>query len=323
MCSPLENQPGLKYIAITAGHVIPDNDTHVLVYNDATGEDVSLKVSSSSYRAEGKRLLRHAQRPEQLSAGFDEIAFLIFPPAAVKYVALEPYNINVHYFEVNAEMVEIEKKRNPVTNRYRDIVRKLRLSPVMVFKKGSETDLTMGRLIGIEKEAPPGWYKNEDEEEEVNTDFISFEHDPEEEESSFLDQNVAPFSASPLYSTSSQSLSFTSEETSSSDGFPGSFSDSNGSHKSSEDDEERVAGIWYGKVQWMDNHTEFGAPGDSGSLVYAIESGVYVPLGIYLGTPEAWRAQDAQQTSCSCFISLETFAYGGLQEGLELVFPPA
>ena len=73
----------------------------------------------------------------------------------------------------------------------------------------------------------------------------------------------------------------------------------------------------------MDNHTEFGAPGDSGSLVYAIESGVYVPLRIYLGTPEAWRAQDAQQASCSCFISLETFAYGGLQEGLELVFPPA
>ena len=162
MCSPLENQPGLKYIAITAGHVIPDNDTHVLVYNDSTGEDVSLKVSSSSYRSEGKRLLGHAQRLGQLSAGFDEIAFLIFPPAAVKYVALEPYNINVHYFEVNAEMVEIEKKRNPVTNRYRDIVRKLRLSPVMVFKKGSETDLTMGRLIGIEKEAPPGWYKNED-----------------------------------------------------------------------------------------------------------------------------------------------------------------
>lgn len=305
------------YIAITAGHVIPDNDTHVLVYNDATGEDISLRVSSSSYRSEGKRLLGHAERPEHAPAGFDEIAFLIIPQAALKYFALESYNINVHYFGINAERLEAEKKRNPVTNRYQDIERKLRISSVMVFKKGSQTDLTMGRLISVEKDPPPRWYKNEDEEEQLNTDFISFEDDTEEEESSSVDQNVEPFSAPPVYSTS-PSRSLISEESSSSHGYSGSFSNTSGSNRSSEDDEERVAGIWYGKVQWSDHHTEFGAPGDSGSLVYAIESGIYVPLGIYLGTPEAWRPQ-----SCSCFVSLETFAYGGLQEDLEFVFPPA
>lgn len=59
MCSPLENRPGLMYIAITAGHVIPNNDMCALVYNDATGEDISLDVSISSYRSGDKRLQGH------------------------------------------------------------------------------------------------------------------------------------------------------------------------------------------------------------------------------------------------------------------------
>jgi hypothetical protein len=41
---------------------------------------------------------------------------------------------------------------------------------------------------------------------------------------------------------------------------------------------------WVGKVMPMDAQRPFGAPGDSGTVVYAVEWGIVVPLGIHLGT---------------------------------------
>jgi hypothetical protein len=67
---------------------------------------------------------------------------------------------------------------------------------------------------------------------------------------------------------------------------------------------------WIGVVQWMD--VPFSTSGDSGSLVFARENGIYIPLGIHLGAQEA--------TQQSYFLSLETFCYEAENKGLQLHF---
>ena len=59
-------------------------------------------------------------------------------------------------------------------------------------------------------------------------------------------------------------------------------------------------------VQW--GETPFSAPGDSGSLVFEMESGLIVPLGIHVGAPESIMRH-------SVFISLDTFCYKAEEEG--------
>lgn len=53
----------------------------------------------------------------------------------------------------------------------------------------------------------------------------------------------------------------------------------------STDDEELDDEEWIGFVKWT--NIPFTAPGDSGSLMFALESGVTVPLGIHYGDPES------------------------------------
>jgi hypothetical protein len=68
---------------------------------------------------------------------------------------------------------------------------------------------------------------------------------------------------------------------------------------------------WVGIVKWAD--VPFSAPGDSGSLVFAIEEGVTIPLGIHVGAPTSIPQH-------SVFISIETFCYEAENEGWELHF---
>lgn len=70
---------------------------------------------------------------------------------------------------------------------------------------------------------------------------------------------------------------------------------------------------WLGRVRWIGEDFPFAGPGDSGSLVFAIESGITIPLGIHVGSP-------ASEPCCSIFISTDTFCYEGDREGWELVF---
>jgi hypothetical protein len=68
---------------------------------------------------------------------------------------------------------------------------------------------------------------------------------------------------------------------------------------------------WLGVVKW--GETAFSAPGDSGSLVFAMEEGVVVPLGIHIGAPTSILEH-------SVFISLDTFCYKAEEEGWDLAF---
>lgn len=54
----------------------------------------------------------------------------------------------------------------------------------------------------------------------------------------------------------------------------------------------------------------FASPGDSGSLVYAIEDGTHIPLGIHVGSSEPH----------SYFISIETYCLVAESEGWDLRF---
>jgi len=118
--------------------------------------------------------------------------------------------------------LQLSEMADPVSRSRRgDILRRL---PMIVYKVGTATELTIGRLVRIQDNSPKGWYTlNEDGEEETD--------DEETEEAE-------------------------------------------------KDDDE-----WLGVVEWMD--PLFSASGDSGSLVFAREDGIHIPLGIHVGSPDS------------------------------------
>jgi hypothetical protein len=75
-----------------------------------------------------------------------------------------------------------------------------------------------------------------------------------------------------------------------------------------DDIDETEEDEWLGVVEWMD--VPFANSGDSGSLVFAREDGIHIPLGIHVGSP-------GSMPRTSIFISLETFCLEAEAEGLE------
>jgi hypothetical protein len=76
----------------------------------------------------------------------------------------------------------------------------------------------------------------------------------------------------------------------------------------------RHAHRWVGVVEWVHPTIPFSAPGDSGSLVYAMKNTAVVPLGIHIGRPNG-------RPGCSLFLALESFLLEGELHGLNLYFP--
>ena len=141
---------------------------------------------------------------------------------------------------------------DPVSLSRRDTIQKLlEVGPIIVYKVGATTDLTMGRFVDITDLPPLGWYEPEKDEDK---DEVGEEEEEDEDE------------------------------------------------VEKEDDE------WLGVVEWMD--VPFANSGDSGSLVFAREDGILIPLGIHVGSP-------ASMPNTSVFVSLETFCLGAEAEGLE------
>lgn len=70
---------------------------------------------------------------------------------------------------------------------------------------------------------------------------------------------------------------------------------------------------WLGCVRWISEEFPFTHPGDSGSLVFAKEGGITVPLGIHIGSPDSMPC-------CSVFVSIETYCFEAEKEGWELTF---
>ena len=81
-----------------------------------------------------------------------------------------------------------------------------------------------------------------------------------------------------------------------------------GDEEKDEEGLEKEEDEWLGVVEWMD--VPFAHSGDSGSLVFAREEGILIPLGIHVGSPESMLRK-------SIFVSLETFCLAAEAEGLE------
>lgn len=70
---------------------------------------------------------------------------------------------------------------------------------------------------------------------------------------------------------------------------------------------------WMGVVEW--DTIPFSTGGDSGSLVFAAEGGMIIPLGIHVGAKSEQRR--------SYFILIETFCLVAEKEGWEMCFASA
>jgi hypothetical protein len=175
----------------------------------------------------------------------------------VKFFSRHIANLNVHYFAEEGRTVPVFNMADPLFLPRRNTLQKLlEVGPIIVYKVGVMTDLTVGRFVSIEDDPPEGWYTLEEDEEEVEK-----EDDVEEVEKEDDVEEVEK-----------------------------------------EDDE------WLGVVEWID--IPFSTHGDSGSLVFAREDGIHIPLGILVGAP-------ASMPNTSVFISLDTFCLEAEAGGLE------
>lgn len=250
MSSPLPGtQSGLVFVSLTAAHVIPDGASHLAVQHPTNASSyIQFEVPHFSKRLQGRR----AAHGEDIPPFFDDLGFLVISPNDIKYFAHSYYNINTHFLDQYAGPQQI--LLDPLArDRYYKLKKVLRRSSVIVFKKGSQTDQTMGHLVDVTKEPPEGWYE--------------WAAAPKGSDKSFEEPRLD-------LSSSCSSV----EETSG----------------------------WFGVVQW--STVPFAAPGDSGSHVFAVESGILVPLGVHVGSPESIPNH-------SVFISLEAFCLEGERQG--------
>ena len=75
--------------------------------------------------------------------------------------------------------------------------------------------------------------------------------------------------------------------------------------------EDKDSNEWLGVVKWISSNYEFAAGGDSGSLVFATEGNIIIPIGIHVGRP---------RSGFSIFISLETYCFKAESHGHTLEF---
>ncbi|KAL2870263.1 uncharacterized protein BJX67DRAFT_345046 [Aspergillus lucknowensis] len=261
------------YVALTAGHVIPDGfDDIDLAIPGEEGRIVKLKVSKTSRRLQERRIYGDPSRP-----GTDDVGFLVLSPEDLDIAEHQYHNINVHYFSFRA-LGKSAMLQPLIQPRVRSIRKALRRSSILVFKRGAGTDLTMGHFSKLQREPPEGWY-SDSELSDLDSSFIEFI-----KERNLNTRNGETQSGlNPVFSDLSETSSVSSSDT---------------------DDDASVD--WFGEVTWSD--VGFAGPGDSGSLVFAIESGVFVPLGIHLGSLGSGQGP-------SYFLCLETFCEQARIEG--------
>ena len=246
----------LTYVALTAGHVIPDGQDVLCIRNRKDNSFVELKVAPKSRQLNGRPLGCQDEDPSWK----DDCGFLIVGGNDIQHFDHCIPNLNVQYF--SKKPLSLSQILDPVSTLRTYEIRKLVRGPgLVVYKRGATSELTLGNLVQIMTSPPQGWYQ--------------------------------------LEATEAGTREWWEEAT-----------EGDSWDEASEDDEDE--GEWMGLVKWAAD-TPFSAPGDSGSLVFALESGVTVPLGIHVGAPESIPNH-------SVFVCLETFCYEAEKEGWELKF---
>src|SRR5947209_516268 len=75
----------------------------------------------------------------------------------VKFFSRHIANLNVHYFAEEGRTVSVPKMTDPLSSSRRDIPEKLlEVGPIIVYKVGVMTDLTMGRFVKYWTNHPRG-----------------------------------------------------------------------------------------------------------------------------------------------------------------------
>jgi len=257
-----------------AGHVIPDGDTHMFIQNPKDQSMIDLKIATYSVRDEGRPLGRAKDSPNFQ----DDCGFLIIDEDKLPHFDHLIPCVDPHFY--SSSKSGADNSLDPVSPFRRQRIEKqlLSRSRVVVHKRGAATDLTMGYFININDTAPRGWYQSQLDEDNTREWWQDGGDDGDGDVSGSKDMGDND-------------------------------ADDNGDEVIGYDKDDLE---WIGVVQWADD--PFSAPGDSGSLVFALEEGITVPLGIHVGAPEAMPRH-------SIFISIETYCYEAEdKEGWELCF---
>jgi hypothetical protein len=155
------------YIALTAGHAIPDGDDCLLVKNRKLDLFTSLTVAAQFRRFGNRPLGRLKEDPSFL----DDVGILFVGNDDLKYFSRHIANLNVHYFDPEGRTSTVSEMADPMSLSRKSALQKwLDVSPIIVYKVGITTDLTIGRFVTMTNFEPKGWYKPEDEEEAEEMD---------------------------------------------------------------------------------------------------------------------------------------------------------
>lgn len=221
-----------------------------------------LVVSGCSTREGG----RPVGRKDSMISFQEECASLRIPSDALTHFFHAILSVNLGYHST-LDIAE-DKLADPICDSRRtNLQNALDMGPMIVYKRGASTDLTLGRFIKIRSKPPKGWYgrslhdlsSDVDDDDDNNDDNDNDDEDDDDEDD---DDN-----------------------------------------EDDEDDDDGNAGTdfeeWLGYVEWLP-HLPFTAPGGLGAMGYAMEGGIKIPLGIHIGAP-------ASNPNHSVFVSLETF----------------
>jgi len=248
---------------------------------------VQLRVAPKSRRLNGRPLGRQDEDP----SFHDECAYLIVDSNDIQYFDHCIPNLDVHYFSTRNLL--LSQILDPVSIRRAGYFRKLAYGPgLVVYKNGGTTGLTLGHLVKVMESPPQGWYELPGAEDDTREWWEVSNEDDDEDDDEDDEEGE-------------------SENDDEEEGESENDDDEEGESENEDDEDEDEDDEWLGLVKWAD--IPFSAPGDSGSLVFALESGVTVPLGIHVGSPEYYPGH-------SLFIGLEAFCYEAEREGWELNF---
>lgn len=133
------------------GHVIPNGDDKLLVKNRQLDSFISLNVAAKFRRFNNRPLYHLKDAPSFL----DDVGILSVSNNDLRYISRRIANLNVHYFLPEGRTLSVFEMADPVTMSRRHIIQKLlNVSPIIVYKVGVMTDLTMGRFVTI-RDVPP------------------------------------------------------------------------------------------------------------------------------------------------------------------------
>lgn len=162
---------GDTYVALTAGHVIKDEVSEMMVQESADNPVISLEVPQPFRRINGRPVM-HLSEPSSLR---DECGMLLISEDDIHQFNYVIPRLNTHFFETFDSDHENQVPGDPIaTSRCEAIKNLVDKEPIIVFKQGAATGLTMGSFERIfdpsafeSKSKNDGDNESEDEEGDI------------------------------------------------------------------------------------------------------------------------------------------------------------